>query len=87
MEIVTLLNTAPHDVNLSGWALLDTQKKRLPLSEVLSAGATRVVRVSQPFALSNQGGIITLVDETGLKVDGVSYTKEQARNPGWTIVF
>ena len=87
VEIVTLLNTAPHDVNLSGWALLDTQKKRLPLSEVLSAGATRVVRISQPFALSNKGGVITLVDEKGLKVHGVSYTKEQARNPGWTIVF
>ena len=87
VEIVTLLNTAPHDVNLSGWALLDTQKKRLPLSEVLSAGATRVVRVSQPLALSNQGGLITLVDESGLKVHGVWYTKEQARNPGWTIVL
>ena len=87
VEVVTLLNTAPHDVNLSGWALLDTQKKRLPLSEVLSAGATRVVRVSQPLALSNKGGVITLVDERGLKVHGVSYTKEQARHPGWTIVF
>src|SRR5678815_545214 len=87
VEVVTLLNTAPHDINLSGWALLDTQKKRLPLSEVLSAGATRVVRVSQPFALSNKGGVITLVDEKGLKVHGVSYTKEQARHPGWTIVF
>ena len=87
VEVVTLLNTAPHDVNLPGWALLDTQKKRLPLSEVLSAGATRVVRVSQPLALSNKGGVITLVDEKGLKVHGVSYTKEQARHPGWTIVF
>ena len=87
VEVVTLLNTAPHDVNLAGWALLDTQKNRLPLSEVLSAGATRVVRVSQPLALSNKGGVITLVDEKGLKVHGVSYTKEQARHPGWTIVF
>ena len=33
VEVVTLLNTAPHDVDLAGWALLDTQKKRLPLSE------------------------------------------------------
>ena len=74
-------------MNLAGWALLDTQKKRLPLSDVLSAGATRVVRVSQPLALSNKGGVITLVDEKGLKVHGVSYTKEQARHPGWTIVF
>ena len=87
VEVVTLLNTAPHDVNLAGWALLDTQKKRLPLSDVLSAGATRVVRVGQPLALSNKGGVITLVDEKGLKVHGVSYTKEQARHAGWTIVF
>jgi uncharacterized protein YukJ len=87
VEVVTLLNTAPHQVNLTGWALLDTQKKRLPLSDVLGAGATRVVRVSQPLALSNQGGVITLVDEKGLKVHGVSYTREQARHPGWTIVF
>lgn len=87
VEVVTLLNTAPHDVDLAGWALLDTQKKRLPLSGLLSAGATLVVRVSQPLALSNQGGVITLVDEKGLKVHGVSYTREQARHPGWTIVF
>jgi hypothetical protein len=87
IEVVTLLNTAPHDVDLTGWALLDTQKKRLPLSGVLSAGATRTEHIQQPLALSNKGGVITLVDEKGLKVHGVSYTKEQARHPGWTIVF
>ena len=31
--------------------------------------------------------LTTLVDENGLKVDGVSSTKQQARNPGWTLVF
>jgi hypothetical protein len=86
-ETVTLVNTAPHDVNLEGWALLDTQKKRLPLSNVLAAGGTRTVPIRQPFALSNKGGTITLVNEKGLKVHGVAYTREQARNPGWTIVF
>jgi uncharacterized protein YukJ len=87
VEIVTLLNTAPHDLALDGWALLDTQKKRLPLSNLLAAGATRTVRIQQPFALSNKGGLITLVDDKGLKVHGVSYTREQARDPGWTLVF
>jgi uncharacterized protein YukJ len=88
VEVVTLLNTAPHDIDLTGWALLDTQKKRLPLSETLRAGATRTVEIRQPFgALSNKGGIITLVDDKGLKVHGVAYTKDQARNPGWTVVF
>jgi hypothetical protein len=37
--------------------------------------------------LSNKGGIITLLNDDDLKVDGVSYTKAQASNPGWTIVF
>ena len=87
VEVVTLLNTAPHDLSLDGWALLDTQEMRLPLSGALAAGATRTVQVQQPLALSNQGGVITLVDEQGLKVHGVSYTRDQARHPGWTIVF
>ena len=87
VEIVTLLNTAPHDINLDGWALVDTQKKQLRLSGALGAGATRTVRVQQPLALSNKGGILSLLDDKGLKVHGVSYTREQARNPGWTLVF
>ena len=87
VNVVTLLNTAPHTVSLAGWALLDTQKKRLELDGDIAAGATRAVTVADPFALSNKGGVITIVDEKGLKVDGVSYTKEQAKHPGWTIVF
>jgi hypothetical protein len=87
IEKVTLINTAPHTIALDGWALLDTQKKRLPLSGSLTEGATLVVTVTQPFALSNKGGVITLVDDKGLKVDGVSYTQAQAQHPGWTIVF
>ena len=87
VEVVTLLNTAPHDLDLDGWALLDTQEQRLPLSGVLGAGATRTVEIRQPLALSNKGGVITLVDEKGLKVHGVSYTRERARHPGWTLVF
>ena len=84
---MTVLNTAPHAIDLAGWALLDTQKKSLALNGTLDAGAVRTVTVADPFALSNKGGVITLVDEKGLKVDGVSYTKTQAKQPGWTIVF
>ena len=53
----------------------------------LRAGATTTVSLSRPLALSNKGGVITVVDEKGLKVHGVAYTKEQARQPGWTLVF
>jgi uncharacterized protein YukJ len=87
VEVVTLLNTSPREIDLQGWALLDSQKNRQKLTGKLQAGEARAVRVDKPVALSNKGGIISILDETGLKVDGVSYTKAQASNPGWTIVF
>ncbi len=87
VEVVTLLNTAPRDITLDGWALLDTQKMRLPLSGTIAGGGTRQFQTRHPLALSNKGGVITLLNEQGLKVDGVSYTREQVQNPGWTIVF
>ncbi len=36
---------------------------------------------------SNKGGTIMLLNDRGLKVPGVSYTREQANQPGWTIAF
>jgi hypothetical protein len=51
------------------------------------AGDTVTVRLSPQVPLSNDGGIITLLDAQGLEVDGVSYTRADARKPGWTIVF
>jgi hypothetical protein len=45
------------------------------------------VSLERPLALSNKGGVISLLDEHGLKVHGVAYTREQAKNPGWTLVF
>ena len=87
VEVVTLVNTSPREINLQGWALADTQKNKQKLSGKLKAGEAQAIRVEKPVALSNKGGIITLLDETGLKVDGVSYTKGQASHPGWTLVF
>lgn len=86
-ETVTILNTSGGDIELSGWALLDTADHRLHLEGSVPAGGTRVFVVRPTLQLSNKGGIITLVNADGLKVDGVSYTKSQARNPGWTIRF
>jgi uncharacterized protein YukJ len=87
VEVVTVVNASPREINLQGWALADTQKNKQKLTGKLKSGEARAVRIEKPLALSNKGGIITILDETGLKVDGVSYTKAQASNPGWTIVF
>jgi hypothetical protein len=37
--------------------------------------------------LVEQGGLISLLDKNGNKVDGVSYTKEQADREGELVIF
>jgi uncharacterized protein YukJ len=89
LETVTLINASPAPVDLTGWALVDRNKKRSALpSQTIAPGETMCIRLDGAGAqLSNQGGIITLLDEQGLKIDGVSYTREMARRQGWTLVF
>jgi uncharacterized protein YukJ len=86
-ETVTLLNTTPGPIDLRGWSIANREKRKHPLSGTMQPGATVVVRMSAEVPLSNAGGIITVLDRQGLKVDGVSYTAEQADREGWTIVF
>ncbi len=86
-ETVTLLNTADYDVDLTGWQIKDKQKNGMTLQGKIAAGQTLRVDIAAPVALSNKGGIITLINKQGLKVHGVSYTKDQARQPGRTIPF
>ncbi len=86
-EIVTLLNTSPSPLDISNWAILDSQKQKQTLKGILEPGDFYQIQIQKPLSLSNQGGLITLIDENGMKVDGVAYTKEQASHPGWTIVF
>jgi hypothetical protein len=86
-ETITLLNTSPETVSLNGWTLADRNKNKQPLSGDIAPGGTRLLRVTTPLELSNQGGIISLLDDHGLKVHGVAYARDQARRPGWTLVF
>jgi uncharacterized protein YukJ len=86
-EVVLLLNASPQSIDLEGWALADSQKRKKLLNGLLKPKEPLLVHVRPEIELSNKGGIITLLNEEGLKVDGVSYTREQAKHPGWTIVF
>lgn len=82
-----MLNTSPGKINLAGWSLLDKAEAKMPLSGELLPGEAKLFVVQAPMVLSNKGGLVTLVNSAGLKVDGVSYTKKQASNPGWTVKF
>jgi Uncharacterized conserved protein (DUF2278) len=79
---------SPDPVDLTGWQIADKAKEKCAVPSVpLVAGKTLEVPLVKPCVLSNNGGIITLLDATGTKVSGVSYTKEQAHDQGWTVTF
>jgi hypothetical protein len=88
-ESVTLINTSPDRVDLNGWALVDSLKRKSPLKDIsLAPGALVTVPLTgTDIQLGNNGGIITLLDRQGTKIDGVSYTKDAVKKQGWTIVF
>lgn len=87
VETVTLINTSPEPIDLGGWQIADRLKNKHTLSGIINAGAVTTVTLSQQVQLGNKGGIITLLNNKGLKVDGVSYTSQQGQKEGWTIVF
>lgn len=88
-ESVTLMNLSPSTVNLKDWALADKQKHKYSLPDLpIAAGRAVTVPLSgKDVQLSNDGGIITLLNAQGIKIHGVSYTKDQVQKQGWTIVF
>ncbi len=86
-ETVLLINTSAEAVDLTGWTLADKLKAKHSLNGTINPGEVLKVAISQNINLTNDGGIITLLDNSGLKVDGVSYTKDDAQKQGWTIVF
>ncbi|MCX6673869.1 MAG: DUF2278 family protein [Methanothrix sp.] len=88
LESVTILNVTPKPIDLNDWKLADSKKNKAPLSGILKAGQTMTIMLpGTGIELPNDGGIITLLDNKGLKVHGVSYTAKDAAKEGWTIVF
>jgi hypothetical protein len=59
----------------------------MALEGAIPGGETLRVQLTPQVVLPNRGGVITLLDAAGLKVDGVAYTGDQAAAPGTTIVF
>ncbi|MEA2429525.1 MAG: hypothetical protein QOF37_3153 [Thermoleophilaceae bacterium] len=83
---VLLLDAAPNAVDLTGWTIADRMVRACPLpTEQLAAGAVLQAPITAPTRLENQGGSIRLLVATGLKLDGVTYTEDQARREGWMI--
>ncbi len=86
-EYVILLNKSKNAVDLTGWQIVDKLKKvdtinnmQIPAGEALHVSLT-----GRGAQLTNKGGNITLLNKDGLKVDGVSFTKNDASREGELI--
>lgn len=88
-EFVYLINTTDSDVDLDNWAIADKLKKKeiIQNTVIKKADMLRVALSGHTAQLSNEGGIITLLNKDGLKIDGVSYTKKDAGKQGDLVTF
>jgi hypothetical protein len=82
--IVTNMTTAPLD--LSGWSILaDAQTSVALPTGAIGPGQTLSVALA-PGVLVDEGGILTLRDPAGRRVDGVAYNGGDAAR-GWSTSF
>ncbi len=87
-ETVTLLNPGSEAVVLTGWSLVDRMARTMPLPAIqIPPGDAVRIPLQAPVQLGNSGGLLTLLDAEGLKVDGIAYTKDQVRVEGRSLVF
>jgi uncharacterized protein YukJ len=84
-ETISLKNRTSDEIDLGGWKVRIKTGDTQSLSAGLRIGPHDTIKIDMTIPLSNKGGIITLLNAQGLKVDGVSYTQGQA-NDG-TVVF
>jgi uncharacterized protein YukJ len=86
-ETATLINPGAVAVDLAGWRLVDRMGRAMLLDATVPAGETIRIKLSPQVQLGNGGGLLTLLNARGLKVDGIAYTAQDARQEGKTLVF
>jgi hypothetical protein len=79
----------PRDRHPEERAVLDRLTRTLhdQLLEARELATENDLRALLQKAASKRAGVITLLDMQNRKIDGVSYTREQAAREGWTLVF
>lgn len=87
-EMVYLLNRTTRGISLNGWSLLNKADEAHVISNDIWLPPGEMCSVAMgEIPLSNKGGLITLLDHNGIKIDGVSYTKKQAGKEGELVIF
>jgi uncharacterized protein YukJ len=79
-EKVYLFNRSVQKIDLSGWTIVDTEENRSLLNGITidPMSCLQVELDGKGALLDAKGGIISLLDRSGIKHHGVSYTKKDA---------
>lgn len=78
-EWVSLANFESKPISIAGWKLVDRAGHQLKLSGSLPAGGTVVLRGAKlrPIRLPDTGGVLTLLNAKGDRIDREDYTKAE----------
>lgn len=76
-ETITLLNTIPASIDLTGWAVTDAAGGRMALSGSIAGGGVTQIILDQAVQLNNQGDSLILLNRDGETIDQVAYQASQ----------
>jgi uncharacterized protein YukJ len=82
---ILLLNMTDQDVSLAGWSLATSPDNRQSISGAIAASQSLAVDMPKAFFEPN-GGVVTLLDQAGLKVASAIYPPASNARPGWSKV-
>lgn len=85
-QSVTLLNKSPEMIQLKNWILLNGKRDKQTINQDIQAGNCLKIELHEGF-LSKKGDLLSLEDDQGCKIDGVSFTEKKANKSGWTMSF
>ena len=87
VEHVAIRNDGEHPLPVSGWRLLNRNGDATILDGVVPPRAVRRFSLPAAVPLSSRGDLIRLLDPDGAEVDGVSYTRHEARRKHGSLTF
>jgi uncharacterized protein YukJ len=79
---ILLLNTTDQDVGLAGWSLAASRDNVQSLTGAIRASQTLAIDLPNNF-FDTDGGVMMLVDASGLKVAAATYPAASDARPGW----
>ena len=87
VEHVAIRNDGQNPLHVSGWRLLNRDGDETTLDGIVPPRTVRRFPLPAAVPLSSRGGLIRLLDSDGAEVDGVSYSRHEARRKHGSLTF